>query len=433
MGICVIIAFILSRLFIKFYQYYNNLLPANYSDSYISYDFSGIKELGESIILFLRNALASIYNKGLNVFSERVYIISVVLLFLFATYESIKEKNIWISIMALCNVVLSYSVYIVTGNAGLPERIICFNYAFLIGLTIMYLGYMFRNKKSALCVLYCIMLLLIGNQSREMAQIYNNKNITFEKDKQMAESLLNKIEETCGTTSTYHKPVIFLGFPDNLPAVYDDVEKSSIFIWDRNSNTSIEEHSRRIYGFYDCLGYHLQSPTDTIDFYKIRQQISNMNAFPQNGSILNEQDYILVKLGNSLCEVLHDFEDIDVNTGLQGDIEWFDYNNDNRTLAIGGWLTKIGRNSYDNNISLILKNSSDSNDSYRLRTNNINREDITQYFSDGYNYDNCGINSFIFISDYVKNGTYGVYLELKSGENTYLFDTKNIINIKSER
>lgn len=427
-----IVAFVFSQIIIKLYQNYKNLSPFNYSDSYIRYNITSIKAFGESILLFAKGCISRIYSSIQNFSGGFIYIISVTIFIVLTIIDSIQKKNIWIVILAFCNIILSASTYIVTGNAWLPERVVCFNYAFFIVVSILYCGHIYQHNKKALHILYLVLFILIANQSREMTLIYNDKNETFAKDKRTAELLLNKIEEKCGTVATYSKPIIFLGFPDNLSASYGDVEKTSIFVWDRNSSTSLEENAQRIYRFYDCLGYHLETPSVLENFYTARKLIGNMASFPEDGCIRNEKDYILVKLGNSLCEILTDYKISNESPKLQGNIEQFSYDDVNKTISINGWLVNRGENSYNNNISLLLKSNSNK-ESYRLRMDSYNRKDITQHFSDGYNYDNSGINSILSISDYVDSGNYSVYLELKCNNITYQYSTGNTFVINNNQ
>ncbi len=266
------------------------------------------------------------------------------------------------------------------------------------------------------------MIFIIGNQSREMAEIYNVKHTTFEKDREIAEGVLECVQRECGAISAFNKPIVFMGFPDNITAEYGEVEESSIFVWDRNVD---EFNTRRIFSFFEELGYSLNSKIGNIDYDKIRENLYFMKSYPEDGCVAENEEYIIVKLGDSLCETLKNYSIVESNGQLEGNIEGFAY--ENNIISMKGWLIKIEQNAYDNNISLILYND---NISYRLRIDEVQRPDITQYYGYNYNFDNSGINAYISIPKCVVDGEYKVYLELKDKNEVLQYDINQMIRIK---
>lgn len=425
LGVSIVISYALAKGLILLAQYHMGILASNYTLNYIKYDLSSVSAFLISIKNFLISYFLILLNNINFYYGEKVYVLSIVVMLVLTSYNSIKKRNFYILFWCVISILLSSSMYFITGNIYMPIRTICFNYAFFIGITFLYLSCSVELKNGLALCFYILVFLIIGNQSREMEEIYYNKYITYEKDKKMAELVLTEIEKECGILTTYKKPIVFLGFPNNYNINYGEAEDTSIFVWDRNSNVSLEETSERIYNFYDELGYYLERPSQkNIDFYYLRKEISDMNSFPLEGFVKEEEECIIVKLGDSLCEIMNFDDSLYTAKGnLLGNIEGMDYVNN--VLNLKGWLIKVGHNSYANNISLILVNNEKG---YKLRIDEDMREDITVYMADGVNYDNSGFDAILSLPEYISTGSYKVYLELLDDEEKYLYDMgQNIV------
>ncbi|MDE7100460.1 MAG: hypothetical protein K2O05_01240, partial [Anaeroplasmataceae bacterium] len=331
-------------------------------------------------------------------------------------------------IFAILNILLSESVIFATGNSEMPIRSYCFNYALFIGLTIIYLFQVVKINKSFTVILSCVIVFLIGVQSREMELLFYEKNNTFEKDKNTAELVLESIEEESGMFHANKKPVIFMGFLNGQNIGYGEVEETSIFNWDRNSSVHLEEISHRIYKFYEKLGYSINMPSGEVDYSEIRKMISTMPSFPEDGCVKETDDYIVVKLGDSLCEILTDFNIDDYQKEpLLGNLDGFSY--ENRMLSMTGWLIRPGENSFNYNMSLVLIGNDAS---YKIRIDEQTRKDITTYMSDGKDYDLSGYRYSSYLPKYISGGEYQIYIETINGSEKYLHNLGKTIYVNEE-
>lgn len=158
------------------------------------------------------------------------------------------------------------------------------NYALFVAEAILFLGYFIvKNVRSTLLinVFYFFVFLTIGNQSKEMEEIYYQKYITCCKDKRLAEQIMEEVERECGRSAAYNKPIVFMGFPNDYVMEWSEMEDTSIFIHDRLASVAQEEISRRVYNLYNELGYSLKPTSDiSIDYYDVRREIATMPAFP---------------------------------------------------------------------------------------------------------------------------------------------------------
>ncbi len=424
--VSVIVSFLASKLVILSIQAYMGITPSSYTSNYFSYDLSSFSGFLSSFQNFIENYIILVKERMGLYFGEKIYVSAIFVILAMSFFFSIKRQDFLLFLFGMVNIVLSGSVFLATGNIYMPIRSFCFNYIFLIGTCVLYAAsnVVINRKLEWIC---CIIgIVIIGNQSREMEEVYYKKFLSYEKDKIMSQKILSDIEKECGILTTYQKPIIFMGFPDNSNLNYGEVEECSEFIWDRNASIDQEETSVRIYRFYQELGYKLVPPDDRIDFYQIRKEVANMQPYPREGYICEKEEYVIVKLGSSLCEILSEKEyKPNLNEELLGNIEVFSC--ENRKISISGWLADKGKCSYGNIASLVLSNDKNK---YRLRMEHMDRQDVTDYISDGINYDNSGFYAELLCPDYIQPGSYKVYIELRNKNDVSLYQVVENIDLQ---
>lgn len=420
----VIFAFLISSVIILIIQSATGNLANGYTSGYFRYDFSNINNFLQTLKSFIEVYLSRLFIGAKSDWAARIYLGSITILFILSVYNSLRKQNFLILISAIFAIVFSSIVPLVTGNGYLPYRTYCFNYVLLIVTTILYLGVSY-SYNNLLRILFSIMaIILIANQIKEMENVYYNKYLTSDIDKRRAEDIISELEKVCGASSIYNKPIVFMGIPNDEICAYGEPEETSLFVWDRFTSTQLEEKSDRIVNFFHVLGYNINGNLKDIDFGIIRENIATMSAFPQKNSILETEDYIIVKLGDSLLEIVKDEPKWIYDRQFIGNIEAFSYANN--VLNITGWLALNGESAYDSNISLIIKNDDFC---YRLRSDEYTREDVTEYMSDGFNYDNSGIKININIPQEIEDGEYSLYFEIEKNGAYYLYNMDRSIII----
>lgn len=421
------ITFIVSRFIIFGIQNLYQISNSSYTNNFIQYDMSSIHAFWMSLKQFI-DYFALFYIKTFNVDAGwNLYRLTVMVALVYAIWQAIKKRDAWIFILMIVNIFLSVSVFGVTGAFNLPQRSTCFNFAIFVVIAFVFfldnISYS-QSKKVLLCIL-C--LYIVGMQSKAMTEVYYDKLITYEKDKRLAEDILDKIGETCGRTSMVNKPIIFMGFLDDTYITSGEIEKTSIFNAARYASSVEEETSGRVFKFYKELGYELPAPDANFDFLTVREKMSDMVSYPQIGCVKEMEDCIIVKLGDGLCEILSDNYCVNGDSEkLIGDIEVFSA--ENQTLYIRGWCTVSNEDSFNNNFSLILHNNKES---YRIRLDEMNRPDVTLNHADGYNYDHSGFTTYTTISipNIVEKGEYNLAIELRKGNEIYWYDVEEILLI----
>lgn len=101
----------------------------------------------------------------------------------------------------------------------------------------------------------------------------------------------------------------------------------------------------------------------------------------------------------------------------------------NDIVEISGWALEKGQNinTYDTSVALKEK---DSDKIYILPTQLVNREDVTKFFNDGFNYDASGFLSRAYTSKLSDSDTkYEIVLLIKNNGKDYVIDTEQTLEV----
>jgi hypothetical protein len=95
-------------------------------------------------------------------------------------------------------------------------------------------------------------------------------------------------------------------------------------------------------------------------------------------------------------------------------------------VRIEGWVAKLGQDIDYINRTVVLIDS--QGQLYHLNTVMVVRNNVTEYFNDGHNYDNSGISAACMLSDLQPNETYkvGVIIREKDGSKSLLITDETV-------
>lgn len=418
-----ILVYCLSYFSIFFIQQYTKIAPSGYTSFYIKYSFTGWNEFINTIKTFLTDYF-DMLARQFSTTGGFIIIAAMVIILFYGIFYACKTKQISYLAGSIGCVILSNSIYLITGNANMPLRTICFSYALCVISAFLCLERLFLDLKLTELkiakfrfLVYCILLLKC---SIDMENVFNTKYISYSKDVAMMKEIMFKIYEADGLNT--NRPVVFMGIPNNSNYSWKETEESSIFVWDRAGSDFAEERSERIYNFFRLHGYDINRPASEADYKMIRNEIATMESFPSDTSIKVLSEYIICKLGDSSCEILNSdqlmqYVKLD-STNIFYNMDYFYYNN--RYVSCGGYLALKDSTNFSNNYSIIFNNE---NNIYKIRTMEVTRQDITEYFNNGINFDNTGFKIDGYVSNYVNPGYYQIFIGIENGNEKFLVDT----------
>jgi len=124
---------------------------------------------------------------------------------------------------------------------------------------------------------------------------------------------------------------------------------------------------------------------------------------------------------------IYDYEILDVANSYEHIFIIDEYNIIENILNIHGCYIKLGNSiNYVNNNYVLINNK---NEIYGIKTLSIKRPSATEFFNDGFNYDNSGLHGYCKIYRFAneKELKIGVIIKEKNG-NEYLIISNVIIN-----
>ena len=316
-----IICYSLNMLIVKLFK---NLYHIKYSrfDDFFKYDVTSLSTFMNSFFntlkIFCKDFIITCSHNFGSILTIICYIIFaiIVLYFViknnkcFSKEEDKKQsKGIHILINGLYIMAVPFLIFLLLGNNDLPYR----NYAtvgFFNAFTIMLLFIIFRNRKLLSKIILVFAGLAVFYSSYEINKTLYTENLKFQNDKMYAYQIMYDL---CRLNLT-EKPLLFIGVRKNPELRYQYYKEApeiniSIFNWDRYDNRLKEIFTVREYYFMRELGLNIKGYAELPKKSKIhplitalKEQIKDMNTYPQENSIKETKDYVIIKLGPSELE-----------------------------------------------------------------------------------------------------------------------------------
>lgn len=406
--------------------------PSHYTSTYFRYGEGNI--VGQ-VLRFIVSLVKKFIGLAKTEWSAKAICISVIGTLLIGILDSIREKSLWNILVSIGLVIDLGLIYIITGNLWMPERSVCHVLSLFVALFIVNLFGCLKEWLDKVIIIRYLLLgivaLTIFNFSAEMEKIYFEKYKTYEKDKALVDGIMKDIYTKCGYNT--QKPIVFMGVPNNMTASWPAMEKASVFSWGRLEELDREEKSKLLYAFINANGYTVKGLSSKVDFKEIRKQISGMENWPEDNSIEEFEEYILVKLGDSKCEICSESREQFLSEYILDSPQIMLNQNElrveGRNISLSGWAVLVGGNAYTNNVSLALV-SQDSPEHYKIRVEEVENSGVTQHINDGYNYNNSGYKQSITLSGYTLPGTYDLMLILENEYGDFLINLEEQVVIE---
>lgn len=281
-----------------------SLQSDSYSDKFILYDTSSLLSLVQSFSSYILSFPLKYISLEKDII-DWLILCSAVIIICIGVFLSIKRKNASILLSGFFVVISAYSLYFITGNLHLVDRMLV-TFSVLVGFcaALLYVAapaaITVSKKIPTINIRYFVLVIaawVVFTQSREMNKFFYLDYQRYKRDVFIMESIVHDLG---GLERS--KPVIFIGFvPETLPM--RDTAGFSSLNFRRTKGGWWEVRTERIYPFFEMHGYPINYPeADKLDESTIRAQISDMEDWPASGYIKEFDDYVIVKMGWSTFE-----------------------------------------------------------------------------------------------------------------------------------
>lgn len=380
-----VIANVIIKKFSQNSQYLNNMVQWSTQGT-----IQCLKNIEEHII----NGLI-----GSDVFYTSFFGICILILFVYLIIQLIQKnkKSFW-WLFCLAIIGLQLSPFLLTIYTGaVPALRAQISYPFVLACDILLitnlLDYSHYKKIKIIPGLILMILFLWTQMNPTMRLIYTDK-IRAQEDIRVAQAIDNKINEI----SQAEKPVAFVGVYQNqlnAACVRGELIGMSILNWDSGAMPHYWSSSRRICTLAQTLGFSLKNVNET-QMIEARNIALNMPNWPQEGSIVDAGDYIVVKLSEDQWpeEILDSKIYETTAPSTDGTLK---YSVDsvqiaNGTLSIRGWMIQEGVLS-DSLLPTVYLQEKNTQNCYQLSTAKVYRPDLEEAFENGQLYTNGGFVS----------------------------------------
>lgn len=399
---------------VKVVQTVEEISAKEYSSGHIVYNFSdGLSSMFQSLWEVLKKWVWN-YTDDRAIILFRIFVVVIIAI---AIIQLVKYKNkiLVLSLLALLVVTLIWPI--LTGNVNLPRRICCYmGIPIGFGIALFYhilRKNLYKYKKAVNCFYGIACFYIIFYQTIDINSIFYADYLSCEQDRRIMERIGEDLK------AYDMNEVVFVGLPEKIEDYSDITDIYSLFLHDRMNSINDEISSGRIYRYFNMNGYNIQSPGD-VDYQEVFEVASDMGQYPTDGYIKETENYLIVKLGESPWEIIEVSEQKKIeNSGLvksSYDQELYE----DGCLTISGWafINKVSSNNCE--IAVVLED--DKQMYYKMRTQSVERKDVTAAFSDGCDYDMSGFTMSIDIDSCMEAGGYSVKLLIECEDDLYLMD-----------
>ncbi len=281
-----LISFILYKIIDIVILSITHISHSSYLDNQILWGTDGttIKQNIINVIFNITNTLLS--NDELHSFA----LLLCVAEFIYIIFNKFDKKKYMFYIAILTFLISPFALTILMGN--MPTLRAQFQFPFVIGLSACFF-YLYSNNDLEKKIYKIIFGIIVFSQIVVSVKLFYTDYETFKQQN----IFVTQIENTLNAKNIENgKTLIFIGrFSSNGEHFYKAESLGATFFeWDANGPTG---SNSRIHGFLKRLGYNYTCPTST-QYNEAKEISKNMPVYPQEDSIKEEKDYVIIKISN---------------------------------------------------------------------------------------------------------------------------------------
>lgn len=303
---------ILSKLFGRLVAAHLSASGISYSDYAVGWfmkwgEIKSLNDLFSSIQLFISNLKYYVQEY----FSCKLFFAACILWIAIAVFCAWK-KEFTKALLALGVTVASFSLFIISANGMLPLRAYISNFIAIAGILLygypLLLNWRYKGAYIGKYLIWIAVLFILFQNTKESNGFFQLDYKRYLRDVDLAQNVNYDLQKTLGRRKP-DKAVVFLGTPEAYGDILSENEVCLSSIFSGNDTGS----SIRIHRFFSMLGYEyptvIGKPVDTYNEYysflshdaikKAMEEAFHMPAYPNAGYILEQEDYIIVKLGQT--------------------------------------------------------------------------------------------------------------------------------------
>lgn len=376
---------------------------------------------------------------GEGIFYSWGYVLSLSLMMASVVYDFFKKKDslrwLWIFVVVLFES-LPFILTVFLGNT--PSIRTQFLLPFVIACNITYFSYKISSIRVKIIPIF-LGISIIWAQGHSVQRLHYTDDVRFSGDYLLAQSVSSMINNKYGSVT---KPLAFVGVkePYKNPATTDgEMIGISLFSWGDFATPHYLHTTVSIISFMRSVGLDVKGVISQDQIQKAREFAYNMPSWPDNESIKDVGEFIVIKLS----EDEYYADDLMVPDTQRVSIKDINFSNDitrwsvdsiqlvENVLTIKGWCFKDGVSSEGSKIVVYLYDEQNGQ-YYQIASAQNKRPDVNAFFSSEIDYNFSGYIAKGDISkfDSTDLDKYRIILGYTKNTETLFMDTGERLHIK---
>lgn len=274
-----IISIVLNTIIVKLI-YLLGVMVSDVADKEINWGKYSIVESFQLLVLNIVNAM-----KNIKYFPVLILDIASVIGLIISILQSDKKRNYMILVIYIAMFLSNFAISILQLDSVLYRT--CTSWGLFVAIIIM-ISYKFLSEYKITKILASIFIfILVLQQSKTLNQLFYNDYMRYQKDLHIAYELIYDLEKSYNKS----KPLVIMGTPYRGVGKYGAQSNSLSVLW--WGKKAFDDNGAEFIKFLNSLGYNFKRPTDE-QYEKGKKEAENMNRYPQDGSIKELEDCIVI-------------------------------------------------------------------------------------------------------------------------------------------
>lgn len=240
--------------------------------------------LKDSILLILYN-ISSVTIKNIEYLPASIFCIATIIGFVLVIIRAYKKEDVTSLLLYIFMVLSNFAISILQLKGVMYRTCISWGLFVAVIFSVFYIKMSKYNVTKTLSIIFIIILVL--QQSRTLNQLFYNDYLRYQRDLETAFNLIDDLE----TDYDISKPLVIMGTPKKAIGKYgSQVNSLSVLWWGKKA---FDDNGAEFIKFLNSLGYSFKRPTDE-QYEKGKTQAETMSNYPQDGSIIELEDCIVI-------------------------------------------------------------------------------------------------------------------------------------------
>lgn len=372
-------------------------MTSNYLDSQIYWKTFSVQQCLQQI---KKHIVQGVTGEG--TFYTPLYGIMACVVVLLSCWKvfSQKARMGWLFVLAIVGI--QFAPFLLTvylgGMSNIRAQLV---YPMVLACDLLILYVLIADLKLLRCGVLALAAILCWTQVQTTQRLVYTDQVRAQEDLTLASAVQQRIYEAAGV----NKPLAFVGVYQNrlnLSCLRGQLIGCSIFNFNSEELPHYTGSSWRICGIASAAGFDFVRATDE-QIYQGRILAQDMPCWPQDGSVVDAGDYVVIKLSEDLwpreLNILVSPQEVTDNTTVHIDAEEKVYRQIDEQLiqegylVINGWVFKEDANSRNVTPGVFLYNT-EENKFWMMNTDQTHRKDVADFYDNSL-YEYSGYTSIV--------------------------------------